>query len=304
MNLGGIFKKRDVWSIAIYRLNLDRDIFKIEKATPIRWFGQRGFRKDRRYQCFNADPFLHVHNNRLYVFYEVKTDFGHGEIWAQSMDLHGRWLNHGLVLREDYHLSYPQVFAHNGQSWMIPESAASGGVYLYEADSFPDRWRKRRTLLDEELVDCSIHFDLNGVYLMGTTRQDELKMYFAENLFSDFTAINFFITKDRSVSRNGGGIVTIDGGLYRVAQNCENAYGSKIVIAKVDEISRCAYREHVLVPDLFNRRSDWMVSGCHHMSKVDFAGCVYVAVDGARKDSYLNTISLIFWKLYDRFIKF
>lgn len=298
MKLSRIFQKRDVWTIALYKLKYEDDIFKLDEHKPFHLFGERGIRRNKEYQAITADPFLFVHNERLYLFYEIKTDFGVGEIWAQTMDGQGTWTNHGQVLKEGFHLSYPQVFLHDRQVWMIPEAASSGKVWLYAADIFPNKWRRAKVLINEPLVDPSIVIKPEGIYLFGTTRSYELKLFFSPDMSHEFVSTGFVISKDKSISRNGGKPLCIQNVLYRVAQNCKQSYGQNISLLKIDQLSFDKYSEHMTVPDLFQIKPKWMEAGCHHISTAWFRNEHFVAVDGMRRDSYLNTLLLALIKVF------
>ena len=71
---------------------------------------------------FYADPFPLVHEGKTYVFVE---DFDHKTakaiISVLPFDEQGPIGPPQPVLEEPWHLSYPFVFAHAGQIWMIPE---------------------------------------------------------------------------------------------------------------------------------------------------------------------------------------
>jgi len=270
----------------------------VENREPIIFFGERGFRQDISYQATVADPFLFTHNARLYLFYEVKTDFGVGEIWAKSMNTEGEWENHGPVLKEKFHLSYPQVFSYKEKIWMIPEAASSGKVWLYSSESFPFQWRRSRVLIEEPLVDPSLLIREDGLYLLGTTRDSELKLFHSNELHNSFRDTGITVTKDRTVSRNAGAPLLLRGmGVYRVAQDCKESYGQNISILKINKISSLEYSEEVVLPKLYQKKPKWMALGCHHISMTTFQSEVYVAVDGMRKDSYFNTLSLARLKL-------
>lgn len=298
MKLNRIFRKRIVWTIALYKLKSEDDIFKLDEHKPFHFFGERGLRQNKKYQAFAADPFLFVHNDRLYLFYEIQTDFGIGEIWAQSMDATGTWTNHGQVLKEDFHLSYPQVFSYNGQIWMIPEAARSENVWLYAAELFPNKWRRFRVLINEPLVDSSIVIKPEGIYLFGTTRSDELKLFFSPDISKEFLSTGFVISKDKAISRNGGRPLCIKNVLYRVAQNCQQSYGKNISLLQIDQLSFEKYSEHMTISDLYQIKPKWMEEGYHHISTACFMNEHFAAVDGMRRDKYLNTLLLAFLKVF------
>jgi hypothetical protein len=300
MNIKAIFQRRKLWTIAVYKLKDESEIFELGEHRPFHFFGEKGLRRNAQYQATTADPFLFVHNDRLYLFYEIQTDFGIGEIWAQSMDTHGVWTNHGQVLKEDFHLSYPQVFFYDGQIWMIPEAASSGKVWLYTAEAFPYQWRKTRVLIDEPLVDSSLVIQQEGLFLLGTTRTNELKIYFSPNLSQEFVSTGWVITNDKSISRNAGRPLCIQDVLYRVAQNCQHDYGQNISLLQIDQLSFDKYSEHITTADLYKTKPKWMEAGYHHISTALFVNEHFVAVDGMRRDRYINTLLLIFFKLFNK----
>lgn len=301
MNLKSLFQRRQLWTIALYRLKDESEIFELDKLEPFHFFGEKGIRRNAEYQATTADPFLFVHNDRLYLFYEIQTDFGVGEIWAQSMDQDGTFTNHGQVLKEDFHLSYPQVFFHDGQIWMIPEAASSGKVWLYIAETCPNKWRKHKVLIDEPLLDPSIIIQQEGIFLLGTTRTYELKMYFAPDLSQEFVSTGIVISKDKSIARNAGRPLRIQNVLYRVAQNCKYHYGQNISLLQIEQLSIDKYSEKISTPDLYQLKPKWMEEGYHHISTALFGNGHFAAVDGMRKDKYLNTLCLAVLKAFKAF---
>ena len=60
------------------------------------------------------------------------------------------------VLEQPWHLSYPYLFREGAQIWLVPESAAKGGLELHRATAFPDRWLLERRLFEDlRLVDAT-----------------------------------------------------------------------------------------------------------------------------------------------------
>ena len=288
-----------MWTIALYKLKAENEIFELGEHEPFHFFGERGIRQNVEYQATAADPFLFAHNDGLYLFYEIQTDFGLGEIWAQSMDAQGIWSNHGQVLKEDFHLSYPQVFFHDGQVWMIPETSASGKVWLYTAAVFPNKWRKTMVLVDEVLLDPSIIIQPEGIFLLGTTRENDLKLYFAPDLSQEFVSTDVVMPSHDFLARNAGRPLRIQNEIYRVAQNNQYGYGQGISLLQIDQLSINNYSEHVTTSDLFQTKPKWMESGCHHISTALFMNEHYVAVDGMRRDKFANTWLLAFLKVFE-----
>jgi hypothetical protein len=298
MHVKSLFERRELWSIGIYKVESTRDIMSLDTRKPLYLIGEKGLRKSRDYQSLVADPFLFSFAGKLYLFYEVKTDHGHGEIWAQTLSEKGQWIELGKVLSEDFHLSYPQVFQDNGRIYMIPEAAQSGRVLLYEAVDFPLTWKVSATLVDEPLRDPTIFSDDDaGFLLLATTADYQLKLYHASVLNGPFSYTGMVISKDPAVSRCAGSIVEIDGEYLRPAQDCSKFYGERVQLLRITEASRLCYHESLVVPDLFTIKPTWMSRGSHHLSSAEHNGAVYVAVDGRRKDRYINTLLLVVLKV-------
>ena len=292
MRFLNLFRRRDLWKIAIYKIEDISQILRLDSIRPLRVFGEEGIRFNLDYQSTNADPFLFLHNDFLYLFYEVKLDHDHGEIWASRLSHDGTWFSLGCVLREQFHLAYPQVFESDGEIYMIPDAADSGKVLLYHALDFPTKWSVTSVIINEGLSDPTIYKSSDGnFYLFGTTRLSELKLYYSESIKNIFIDTGIVITRDRLSCRGAGNIVTIDGVRYRPAQDCRKVYGKKIYMYRIDELSQNKYSETIVESELLQNVPFWATKGYHHISVVSYGGCYYVALDGRSKDRYVNTIT-------------
>ncbi len=99
---------------------------------------------------YYADPFGLVRGQTLHVFVEA-FDYRskHAVIERHDLDLPTlRWRDARVVLARPFHLSYPNVFEHAGQTWMLPESAKANEIALYRAvDASLDTWQRDHALL-------------------------------------------------------------------------------------------------------------------------------------------------------------
>ena len=99
--------------------------------------------------CFWADPFIVTKDGRHYVFFEelpYTTECGHLsclEVFADGSHSEPR-----VILKKPYHLSYPNVFSHDGNYYMVPESGDAGLITLYRCKAFPYEWEQERVLID------------------------------------------------------------------------------------------------------------------------------------------------------------
>ena len=70
-----------------------------------------------------ADPFLFVKDDTLYLFYEEQRgNKGKGILKMTSTQDLKTWTTDVVILEELFHLSYPNVFEYDGRIYMMPES--------------------------------------------------------------------------------------------------------------------------------------------------------------------------------------
>ena len=97
-----------------------------------------------------ADPFGLVRGDALHVFVEAfdyRTKRAGIERHEYALDSLA-WRGCTTVLDRPFHLSYPQVFEHDGETWMVPESYQAGEIALYRAtDASLDHWERDCALL-------------------------------------------------------------------------------------------------------------------------------------------------------------
>lgn len=291
--------RRFLWSIRVFRADNTLDVFdlSLDKFTLVRVVDQPLLRSSEDFPSTIADPFLFSHGRTLYLFYEVQTDFEHGVIHAQSMDVSGIWHAHGCVLRESFHTSFPNVFSVGEEIYMLPETTAAGKVLLYKATAFPTQWAPVQVLTDVPLLD-PILMAVDGRYvLLGTTLNYELLAFWGDSLTSRFKQFSPTITSDRSISRNGGPPLRIGDRWYRVSQNCEHRYGTDVSLSLITEMTATGYSEALTTRTLLSRQQDWMNDGYHGLTIAQFDGATYFALDGRRKDVLVNNYILSWQKL-------
>jgi hypothetical protein len=290
-----LLKGHPVWSFAIY---VQDEAFDTDShlARPIKRFNSKQLKLSRGVRD-QADPFLIVHEDYLYVFYEKLLARDVGTIaCARTADL-DRFEDLGVVLREPHHLSYPFVFHDGGRILMIPEAKQSGEVPLYEFGDFPFQPRKLRSLLQGRYVDSFV-LRKDGLWYLFTTSETGLEIHFTENLRSgDFVAHpSNPVVADARYCRNGGGPLHLGNSTFRVAQDCSRSYGHNVSLIRIDELSPATYRESLVRSDYFEKRDRSNRLGAHHLTMVRFLGKTVIAADGASHDFLVNKLfSRLFW---------
>jgi hypothetical protein len=154
-----------------------------------------------------------------------------------------------IVLDTSRHLSYPQVFEHDGAIYCLPEAAESGEVTLYRAASLPDRWVPAATLLSGfRGVDSTLCFDQGRWWLFCTDMDrgdcSHLHVFYATHLTGPYTAhANNPVKVDIRGSRPAGSMFRLDGAWIRPAQNDAASYGASITLNRIVCLTPTAFRE-------------------------------------------------------------
>jgi hypothetical protein len=199
-----------------------------------------------------ADPFVIAHGGRSFIFFEdYDAVAGKGSISYVSLNGADRPSEPRRALERDYHLSYPFVFEHGGEHYMIPETSAVRRVELYRATRFPDEWELDSVLLDDmEAVDATL-FERDGrlwlfanVGESGGPTVDELFLFHAESLGGPWTPHpRNPVVSDVRRARPAGQLFEHEGRLLRPSQDCSARYGSAIVFNEVTRLTPDAYEE-------------------------------------------------------------
>jgi hypothetical protein len=288
VDVTGLPLPEDPWSIGLFagpdplhlapRPGVANPILTREHVTDVR-------------AAFVADPFLLRREDGWHLFFEVLNhDRGVGEIgWASSPDA-AIWSYRGIVLREPFHLSYPCVFEHGGEVFMVPETLDAGAVRLYRADPFPARWIPVADLISGTLADPT-PFRFDGLWWMfacpAPYRHDALSLFCAEALCGPWREhpASPLIENDKTRARPGGRVVSANGRLHRFAQDCEPRYGSAVRAFEITGLTRTAYseRECPESPLLGPGQAAWNGRGMHHVDAWPVSpGRWIAAVDGKR----------------------
>ena len=236
-----------------------------------------------------ADPFMIVREGVYYLFFEIllagedKGVIGHA-VSADGFD----WSYRGVVLNEEFHLSYPQVFEWNGQVYMVPESHSDFSVRLYRAVEFPTRWEfVNKLLTGHDYVDATLfrHGDMWWMFA-STTRNDVLNLYYSKNLRDGWSAhpMNPVVKLDKHIARPGGSVIEHEGSLYRFGQDDDPDYGIQVFAFEIVQLDTEVYRERMMLekPIVSASGHGWNASGMHHVDLHRRDGAWMAAVDGRR----------------------
>lgn len=233
-----------------------------------------------------ADPFLLRRGGEVFLFYE-KTSGEKGELAvAVSADGGATWDDRGVVLSEPFHLSYPQVFESDSETWMIPETRQDDAVRLYRATRFPDAWTHETTLLRGQYADATVVRHGERWWLFAQRGLDEMRLFSASDLRGEWREHprSPLFPGNRRRTRPGGRVLAIDGQLVRLAQDGLPSYGHSLRAFAIDALTENDYAEHELEtsPILRASRSGWNACAMHHLDALPLDdGRWLVAIDGA-----------------------
>ena len=242
---------------------------------------------------FVADPFLVRDGATLWMFLELyNLARRKGELAAASSTDGAHWQYRQVVLREPFHLSYPQVFSWEGRWYLLPETHETQTVRLYEAVEFPLRWRLVHTLLTGgRFSDATLlrHDDRWWMFVDASPegKHDTLALYWADDLRGAWTLHpqSPLVAGDNRTARPAGRILTHDGKLYRLAQDCRPAYGMRVLGFEITTLTTTAYAERAVDvgPYLTGSGAGWNADGMHQVDALQQPdGSWIAAVDGWR----------------------
>lgn len=183
------------------------------------------------------DPFIFEHCGDTYIFAELYDSLKGRGVIGYSKWTGERFSEWKAVIEENYHLSYPFVYSDkNGEVFIVPESFQNKSVHSYHAISFPEKWERESTLIDNvEYVDTTFLKNKSEVFAFTydiATAPKKLLLY----RIGDGKIVENerkCISQDDGVARPGGRFFEYHGCLIRVSQDCSKSYGSGLVFSEV-----------------------------------------------------------------------
>ncbi len=200
-----------------------------------------------------ADPFPLERGGRHYIFFEeLPFRTGRAHISMVEIDAQGRASAPVKVLERDYHLSYPFLVEHDGELYMIPETAQAGTVEAYRCIEFPLKWKLERVLMQGvRCVDATFYKGPDRWWMFANAAaqgsrmfDDELHLFHSDSLLGDWVPHRRNPVKsDARCARPAGNLYWRNGALYRPAQICAPLYGSGLSINRVLRLTPLDYAE-------------------------------------------------------------
>ena len=241
---------------------------------------------------FVADPFL-VKKDKYYLFFEVKSKRKRdiGEIGLAIGDSLKNLKYQKIILRENFHLSYPYVVEENNQFYMIPESGENKDLRLYEAVNFPFEWKLKKIIFNGiKFADPTLVY-LDNKWWLFVTNMDKnaLEIYYSNSLLNEFKPHlkNPFYVNEDDKNRNGGRIFVNNEKVYRFVQNCKNYYGEKVDMYEIIKLNENEFEEKFIKTILSPSGKGWNAKQMHTIDVIK-EDKYYAIVDGGsdEKENY------------------
>lgn len=256
-----------------------------------------------------ADPFLFVYKDRLFLFYESKCLNDPGIIKMCWTDDGEFWSEPVVVLQERFHLSYPYIFQEGDDVYMLPETSQANRVCLYKCvnDSLTE-FEFHSTLLEKEpsrtitinYSDSSILKYKDIYYLFSTIQYNDiytLELYTSKNFDSGYKAHpSSPICVSNEFGRNAGSIFMYGKEIFRVSQDCSKEYGQNVSVHNIIKLSANEYKESLYMRNIYSCMfSSFYCYGGHQFNVVFWKNKIIIATDA--KEHYLLLTARIYAKL-------
>jgi hypothetical protein len=197
-----------------------------------------------------ADPFLIERSGATFLLFE-DYDYAKGFASIRGAEVHPDGTLGSLFTCLDLgrHLSFPLVFVHDGETFMMPESLSDATVTLYRARRFPDDWVVEKVLFRGNAADTTVWHEGGPFYFFPTLHDRDDRgmrtmLFRAESLTGEWRLHPANpVSSDVRHSRNAGAIFRRHGRLFRPSQDCGLGYGRGLNLEEIVTLSEDRYEE-------------------------------------------------------------
>ena len=237
-------------------LRIEWGVFQLQ-GSPAEWVGKADRAKiaplpGAPRKAFLADPCAVEQNGRTFIFCEeFRYELNRGVIVALEPYGDGKMTVQDAI-DEPHHLSYPQIFEHDGEMYCVAETASINRAGLYRAVEFPYCWQFVKPLIDGVRAVDSTFLRYAGKWWLFCTSgsgprngdHSHLHIFHADDLFGEWKPhVQNPVKIDVRSSRPAGQIFVHNGELYRPAQDCSRTYGGAITLNRIEALSETDFRE-------------------------------------------------------------
>jgi hypothetical protein len=255
---------------------------------------------------FIADPFFIKEKDTFYIFFEHQKKQPNAVVSLITSVDGLNYSYRGTVLKEKFHLSYPQVFKYKNDFFMIPETKRANSILLYKSHNFPFNWKIHDTLVKNvRLKDPSIYLSDSLNVIVASDDNMNMFMYSADSLFSNWKLHMKPVVSFGTESRPGGRFFIQNNKLHLPIQNSTHGYGYGVSIYEFNFDKHHNYTIKKVKP-LFLKSIDSIEElshGMHHFDIQEIDGNKkYYVFDGnsiLNKEKFLNIRGPIKWNYLD-----
>ncbi len=243
-----------------------------------------------------ADPFIIEYQNEKYIFAETMNYKDvYGKIGVAKIT-NKRIGPFKTVIKEPFHMSFPNVFYYRDSFYMIPETKQSKQLRLYKAKVFPYEWQLEKILIENvKYVDSALIRIESKCYIFSY--DTELKQTVCNVLDMGDYSVDRIKLDGVCAGRGAGNFFFNDGYMFRTVQNCEKSYGDFVEVYKVEAFSPKTnyYKEkkicNIKASDL-KLDNNMNIQHCHTFNVSKH----YQIVDFNYRKFYINKFMIRFWQ--------
>ena len=205
---------------------------------------------------YYADPFLWTREGRTCLFVEEFDYRLHrGRLCCMELDEHLGASAPTAIALDCRHVSFPFLFEHDGELYMVPETCADRCIDLYRCDAFPHGWtRVRRLLQDIDAADTSLLRHEHLWWLFTSVRETtddgrHLEIFHTADPLSGnwvphpVNAQRLYADSELTCGRNAGPPFAWRGRLLRPVQKDSRYYGEGMLWMQVDALNAREFAE-------------------------------------------------------------
>lgn len=191
-------------------------------------------------ECWFADPYiLDVTKDYIILLVEEMRYAVHkGRIAKIVVNRHSMSIERmDILLEEDTHLSFPNIWRNGNDVYVYPENYTGGGLNLYKLVDNATRLEKVGALFHEPLTDA-VMTNIFGERQIFSTKMpnpngDELYIYTLDQSLRVMHTESVGFQDNHA--RMAGQFFEYKGKIYRPAQDCNETYGGAVIIESVEK---------------------------------------------------------------------
>lgn len=239
-----------------------------------------------------ADPFLFDYEGKTYLFVEMYDRIKAKGIIGCAIIRNGKCGRFKKCLDIPYHLSYPCVFRHQNDIFMVPECARSGKITVYKSVKFPYEWREEYVLYEGEGVDTTpvLQNDADELLFLTTLKTEKNRKNNCLYAVSRNQTEKLLIENDDTV-RSAGHLIRKNNDLLRPAQDCTQSYGGALIFKRILACTADAFCEEnfarIEADEIEVNNSQYAFNGIHTYNQSEKYEVIDLSYDVGKSLPYL-----------------